>query len=194
MSVTLIIGLGNPGERYQNTRHNVGFKVVDALAGFFQVPWKRSLFSRSYAATTQYMGQRVICIKPTTYMNRSGEILPGLLRKYPEARLIIVTDNMDIQPGHIRIKRGGSAGGHNGVSSILQYAKDRPLLKIYVGIGRPQREPPKSYVLHEAKGDESIDLSWGITHAKDAVLKLLSASVHESLVEEVMHEYNKKQG
>ncbi len=188
MIETLIIGLGNPGERYQKTRHNVGFMVVDALAGFFQVPWKRGLFQRSYSAIAQYQDRRVICIKPTTFMNRSGEVLPGLIRKYPEAEIIVVTDNMDIIPGSIRIKRGGTAGGHNGIASILQYIGGKSLLKVYVGIGRPLREPPKSYVLREPKGDEAIDVAWGVTHGKDAILKLLTTSV-----EEVMNEYNKKQ-
>ncbi len=188
MSETLIIGLGNPGERYQKTRHNVGFMVVDALAGFFHLSWKGGLFRRSLSATTLYQEERITLIKPTTFMNRSGEILPGLLKKHPEAKIIIITDNMDIAPGAIRVKRNGSAGGHNGMASVLQYLRDYPCTKVYVGIGRPLREAPREYVLREPKGEEAVDLAIGVTHAKDAVIKLLSASL-----EDVMHEYNKKQ-
>ncbi len=187
MSHTLIIGLGNPGEQYRQTRHNVGFMVVDALAGFFHAPWKKRMFQRTISATTEVSDEKVFLIKPTTFMNRSGEVLPSLLKKHPNGRLIIITDNMDLEPGQIRIKQGGTAGGHNGMASILQYAKEYPVIKVYVGIGRPTHEPPRSYVLHAPVGDDAIDLSLGVDRARDAVIDLL-----QKPLEDVMHEYNRK--
>jgi len=128
----LILGLGNPGERYERTRHNVGFVLVDRLADRFGVVPRRPIFRRYEIARAPL----VLC-KPLTYMNRSGEIISPLLRRFDIRAVCPVVDNMDLPPGEIRMKTRGASSNHNGLRSIERALGGTEFPRIYIGIGRP---------------------------------------------------------
>ncbi len=185
--ITLILGLGNPGREYRETRHNAGFLVLDTLSADLFVSFKKPLMGRYLRASGTLQGHRVSLIKPLTFMNHSGEVLPGIIKKENPSRIIVVCDNMDLPGGEIRIKRGGTAGGHKGISSVLRYIGDILLIKVYVGIGRPGIEEPRSYVLRVPRGQDGVLFHEGVRRACHAIKDLIARDI-----EEVMHEYNRK--
>ncbi len=134
----LIVGLGNPGSEYARTKHNVGFMLADALGERLSVPPFRERFNA--LVTEVYMGgEKVLIAKPQTYMNNSGEAVGPLMRFYklePE-ELIVIHDDMDIPAGTIRIRKKGSAGGHNGIKSIISHVGSENFSRVRIGIGRP---------------------------------------------------------
>ncbi|NLZ77102.1 MAG: aminoacyl-tRNA hydrolase [Spirochaetales bacterium] len=175
----VILGLGNPGSKYRDTRHNVGFRVTDRLAAFFHVTLRKRCF-RPYRQAR--IGDSLI-VQPLTYMNRSGSVLRYLPA---EKRLVVVCDQLDLPPGMIRIRRKGSSGGQRGLQSVIDAHGGEDLVRISVGIGRP--EPGKSVVEHVlAPGDDPL-LEVGIQKATDALVKLMQGAG----LSEVMDEYNRK--
>ena len=134
----LIVGLGNPGREYAHTPHNVGFAVVDALAKACGCPLRRSFRFRARWARTEMDGQPIALAQPGAYMNRSGPVVAGMVRTLgvsPED-VIVIFDDADLPLGRLRIRAGGSAGGHKGVGSILEHlGKDR-FVRVRLGIGR----------------------------------------------------------
>lgn len=143
----LLIGLGNPGSKYSGTRHNAGFDVVDSMASKFGVKFKKSFLKPYYFTEFVNNENKFILIKPLTYMNSTGEILPGLLQKYKltNSHLVIIVDNLDIKKGFLKFKLRGSDGGHNGLKSINEYLGINEYKRLFIGIGRP------------AKGDSIIE-------------------------------------
>jgi len=137
----LIIGLGNPGLKYQGSRHNTGFDVIDIIASKFGVKFKKQLFKPYYFCDIKNDNNRYILIKPNTYMNRSGEIIPHLLNKYnlTNDNIVIVVDNLDIKPGLLKFKIRGSDGGHNGLKSVNDYLGTTEYKRLFVGIDRPNK-------------------------------------------------------
>ena len=137
-AVWLIVGLGNPGAEYARTRHNTGFLALDELAGMLGVKVERSRF-RALTGTANYRGNKLILMKPQTYMNDSGKAVGPLMHFYKLAPedLIVAHDDMDIPVGMIRIRKKGSSGGHNGIKSILAHFGDEHFARVRIGIGRP---------------------------------------------------------
>jgi PTH1 family peptidyl-tRNA hydrolase len=135
----LIIGLGNPGPRYEHTRHNIGARIVKALAKQQGVLLKRGLFSRSLTARTAINGRPVILAVPLTYMNLSGQAAGALARKHriPPEDILVVYDDLDLEPGKIRIRPEGSAGGHNGMKSVIASLGSQEFCRLRIGVGRP---------------------------------------------------------
>lgn len=136
----IIAGLGNPGVEYAKTKHNVGFMFIDALAdklGIREADWKDKFDAK--VADTRIGTEKVVLVKPQTYMNDSGRSLGPILNWYKLAPedLIVVHDDMDIPAGTIRIRKKGSAGGHNGIKSILAHVGDEHFARVRIGIGRP---------------------------------------------------------
>jgi len=146
----LLIGLGNPGDRYQYTRHNVGFRAVDALS---DGAWKNIKRCQSLVAETTILGEDILLAKPQTFMNNSGTATDALVRYYDIALedVIIVHDDLDLMVGDVRLRPGGSPGGHNGVESILVSLKTRDIARMRIGIAETepgkQRVPSEAYVL-----------------------------------------------
>lgn len=131
----VLVGLGNPGATYARTRHNVGFDFLDRIALVSGLRWKSPLFRPVRIARTTSL----VLVKPQTYMNRSGAVLPYIFSRFrcsPEC-LCVVVDNMDLPAGEIRMKRRGSASGHNGLKSISNTIDTDEFARIYIGIGRP---------------------------------------------------------
>jgi peptidyl-tRNA hydrolase, PTH1 family len=140
--VILVTGLGNPGSRYEATRHNVGFRVVDRWVDRHQSPAWRDKFEGEYCAINCTNGERVIALKPSTFMNRSGFSVRAALNffKLQPADLIVVHDELDLPFGDYRLKRGGGDAGHNGVGSIIEQLGTDGFTRLRFGIGRPPSE------------------------------------------------------
>ncbi|MDX8412236.1 MAG: aminoacyl-tRNA hydrolase [Mariprofundaceae bacterium] len=136
----LLIGLGNPGDKYRDTRHNIGFRFLDRLCQ--QQGLRFAAAPRLRAETTRWQsaGEQALLVKPQTFMNHSGEAVAPLARYYkvPADRIFVVYDDLDLPPGKLRIKKGGGHGGHNGLKSINQHLGDSGYTRIKFGIGRPQ--------------------------------------------------------
>lgn len=135
----LIVGLGNPGDKYQGTRHNVGFDVIDALARQEGLKLTDQKFRSDY--TIWRVGdEKVLLVKPYTFMNLSGEAVLPLMSYYnisPD-ELVVVYDDLDLEPGKLRLRQSSSAGGHNGVKSIIEMLGTQDFKRVKIGIGRPQ--------------------------------------------------------
>ena len=171
----LIVGLGNPGKRYERTRHNLGFLIVDHLAKENEVALKRKLCSALVGESSDD-GQRFLFVKPQTFMNRSGEPVKALLRRFHAISndVVVVYDDLDLPFGRIRIRSKGSAGGHRGVLSIMEELAGALFYRVRVGIGRPaQGVDPVDYVLQPFNAEESAALSGVIAKAAEAVMSLL---------------------
>ena len=138
----LIVGLGNPGEKYEDTRHNVGFQVVDELAERQNAPVQKLKF-KALTNLLTISGERVLVMKPVTYMNLSGEaVRPAAdFYKIPPERILVISDDTALDPGKLRIRQKGSAGGHNGLKNIIQHLGTDQFPRVRVGVGqiRPGR-------------------------------------------------------
>ena len=171
-----VVGLGNPGEEYRCTRHNIGFQVVDAVA----VRWKTDIRRTEFRALTAegVLGRSmVLLMKPQTFMNASGRAVADALSQLgiaPE-RLIAVYDDLDLPLGRIRVRAGGGAGGHRGVSSIIQEVGTNEFLRVRVGIGRPVDGCAViQHVLSPFREDEGVDVAATVARSADAVECILA--------------------
>ncbi len=154
----LIVGLGNPGARYENTRHNLGYKTVERLAQLYGLSFNKTEHKAQTASGT-IADKRVILAKPLTFMNLSGESVQPLLHFYkiPVENLLIACDDLDIAFGVLRIRKTGSSGGQNGMKSIIERVGTQNINRIRIGIGRPPgKMNPADYVLTGFKGDDVI--------------------------------------
>ncbi len=176
----LIVGLGNPGREYERTRHNIGFRCVDALAATHGLTFaKRG--AKSFAAEGTIAGKKVILVKPTTYMNLSGEAVRPLMDFYklPPTHLMVIMDDMDIPLGTIRIREKGSAGGQKGLKSIMEHLGTQEVPRVRFGIGRPPgRMEPSAYVLQPFGKDEEIFVIEGIDRVGKAIQTWLTDGIN----------------
>ena len=179
----LIAGLGNPGTQYAQTRHNVGFRVVDILAEKQGWNWERR--GRALVANGMLGSEKVVLVKPLTFMNNSGEAVSELLRWYKLAPedVLVIYDDLDLPVGKIRLRGKGSTGGHNGLSNITHHLHTDAIARLRVGIGRPanHRMDTIQYVLGVPPGDERILLSTSEAQAADAVPLILAQGVEAAM-------------
>ncbi len=136
----LVVGLGNPGAKYESTRHNMGFLVVDKLAQNEKLKFNKLRF-KAWTATWEVGGEKVLLMKPQTYMNLSGEAVGQAARFYkiPADHVLVISDDIALPAGKLRIRAGGSAGGHNGLKNIIQHLGTDRFPRIKVGVGSPQQ-------------------------------------------------------
>lgn len=172
----LVVGLGNPGPEYAETRHNVGFRVVELLAT--RAGCGRFSRHRTHADVVEgrLAGRRVVLAKPRAYMNVSGGPVAGLARYFsvPVGDVVVVHDDLDLGFGVVRLKRGGGEGGHNGLRSISSSIGTRDYLRVRFGIGRPPgRQDPADFVLKRFSGAERTELELAVDLAADAAEMLL---------------------
>ena len=155
--VKMIVGLGNPGSKYHETRHNVGFMLVDMLAKRENVSFTHDKIFQADIASTFIDGQKIYLVKPTTFMNESGKAVHALLAYYglDERDLLVVYDDLDMVVGKIRFRQKGSAGGHNGIKSLIAHLKTQEFDHIKIGIGRPK--PGMTVVNHVLNGFSKDD-------------------------------------
>ncbi len=179
----LVVGLGNPGKTYQQTRHNVGFMVVDQLAGVHSVTITKKRFKSLWGATVIHL-QHVILAKPQTFMNRSGEAVEALMTyfKLTAEELLVIHDDLDVDFGRIKIVRGGGAGGHRGVESIHEtLAKDR-YVRVKVGLGRPRfSEAVEDYVLSPWYEDQRSQVAEIVDSAAAAVTAIFTDGLEKAM-------------
>lgn len=184
----LIAGLGNPGREYENTRHNAGFASIDRLAEKNHVSIDMKKF-QALCGTGYIGGQKVLLLKPQTYMNLSGESLRAACDFFkidPEQELIVIYDDISLAPGQLRIRAKGSAGGHNGIKSIISHLGTQVFLRVKVGVGeKPQGWDLADYVLGHFSKEEQQVMQESFDRAADAAAALLSEEVQQ-----VMNEYN----
>lgn len=170
----LIVGLGNPGKEYTLTRHNVGFMVMDALADYWHVSINTKKFKGEYVKV-KYQGEDVILLKPITYMNNSGESVIQVMNyfKIDVDDLIVIYDDMDMPTGKLRLRQSGSAGGHNGMKSIIAHVGTQNFKRIRVGIDKHAYIPVVDYVLGRFTKEQQPLIEKGIQDAKEAVITIL---------------------
>ena len=184
----LVVGLGNPGDQYENTRHNAGFRVVDELADRGDFPVQRLKF-HALTNTAVIGGQGVLVMKPVTYMNLSGEAVGEAARFYkrPPDHVLVISDDVDLPLGKLRLRKGGSAGGHNGLKSIIQHlgTDQFPRLKVGVG-GKPHPDYDMAdWVLGKLQGEDKKTMDEAARRAAQAVECLLSQGMDKA-----MNQYN----
>lgn len=183
----IVVGLGNPGEKYSGTRHNMGAMVIEVLIGRTGASLKSHKSGCAIAETT-LVDERVVLARPTTYMNDSGRPVRELARWYkvqPD-RLIIVHDELDIPFEEVRVKDGGGTAGHNGLGSIASHLGTRAFVRVRVGIGRPRgRRDAVGHVLDTFSSSERKELPFVIERAADAVQTIIADGV-----ERAMNEFN----
>ena len=168
----VLVCLGNPGEKYENTRHNVGFMVADELGERQHAPIQKLKF-RALTNIFTISGEKVLVMKPVTYMNLSGEAVGEAARFYklPPERVLVISDDVSLPLGKLRIRKGGSAGGHNGLKSIIQHLGTDQFPRIKVGVG--QKPHPDydmaDWVLSKFAGEDLKTITEAIRKAADAV-------------------------
>ena len=186
----IIAGLGNPGKEYENTRHNIGFDVIDRLAEEENIAVMESkhkaLIGKGYVA-----GQKVILAKPQTFMNLSGESIREIVDYYKvddTSELIVISDDISLDVGQLRIRKKGSAGGHNGIKSIISHLGHDAFLRIKIGVGeKPRGYDLADYVLGHFEGEDKEKMEEAYEKAVQAVRMALHGDVCEA-----MNQFNRK--
>ena len=186
----IIAGLGNPGRDYAHTRHNAGFDTLDILADKYNINIDSDKF-RAKIGKGIINGQKVILVKPQTFMNLSGESIRPLADYFKtevKHEVIIIYDDIDLDPGHIRVRERGSAGGHNGMKSIINHLGTEEFLRVRVGVGeKPKGYDLADYVLGHFSSEERELLDEGMIKAVNAIEMMIDGRVNDA-----MNEYNKK--
>lgn len=188
MQRILIVGLGNPGKRYARTRHNVGTDAIEILAKRLNVSLKVGR-DRAQIAEARIGDSAVVLAVPTTYMNESGEAVGPLARRYKitdPANIIIVHDELDLEPGVVRIKVGGGLAGHNGLKSVSQHIKTNDYVRVRIGVGKPtSKEHGADHVLSSIPAAERKILDVAIEVSVDVIERIVTHGVDVA-----MQEYN----
>ena len=168
--IKIVVGLGNPGDEYIDTRHNTGFKVIDSLAESLGIKVKKRKFNARFVSS-EFTGKKLILLKPWQFMNRSGQAVARAVDFYKLSlsNLLVVTDDMDLEPGRIRIRARGSAGGHNGLVDIIDKLGTNEFARCRIGIGRSFEQNDIDYVLDKPTDTEKPLLAAAIDRARDAV-------------------------
>jgi PTH1 family peptidyl-tRNA hydrolase len=183
----LIIGLGNPGREYKDTRHNIGFMVIDRLAVRLNAQ-KIKVQAKAIVTDAMYQERKLILAKPQTYMNLSGQSAQGLLHFYkiPVENFIVVHDDLDLPFGTLRIRPGGGPGGQRGMASTIESLGTKEFPRLRLGIGRPPgRMDPKDYVLQEFSREDQKLLPEILDRAADAALAFVTDGLNKA-----MNKYN----
>ena len=173
-------GLGNPGPKYEDTRHNLGFRVVDELARRSGAPGFQQKFDGLFA---ERGGGRVLLVKPQTFMNLSGECVAkfaGFYKIPPEA-VLIVTDDIDLPPGQLRLRKDGGPGGHNGMKSVIESLGTELFPRVRLGVGRSSRLEPKAFVLARIAPEERALFDALVLRAADAVEAFLGQGMDAAM-------------
>jgi PTH1 family peptidyl-tRNA hydrolase len=184
----LVVGLGNPGRKYDGTRHNVGFEVLDLLAGRHRLEWESA---PAEALIAKWRAASVLLAKPLTFMNLSGQAVGDLLRffKVDLADLLVVVDDVNLEVGRLRARPNGSAGGHNGLKSIIGLLGSEEFARLRVGVGRGDaRRDLADHVLARFDPNERDDVAEMVGRAADAVALFTTDGIGQ-----VMNRFNRKE-
>ena len=188
----IIAGLGNPGKEYSGTRHNAGFIVVDAISEKYGIAVTEKKH-KALIGKGVMDGNKVILVKPQTFMNLSGESLRAVMDYYkadPESELIVIYDDIALPPGDIRVRKRGSAGGHNGMKNIIANLGTQDYIRVRMGVGeKPPRTDLKDWVLGHMGQEDREAFSGAVESALEAILTIM-----EKGADEAMNRFNKKVG
>lgn len=179
----LIVGLGNPEEDYSKTRHNMGFNTVNKLAKEYEIEINKNKFKGLYGAGL-IENEKVIILKPQTFMNLSGESIKEAtdFLKIEFENIIVIYDDINVKPGNIKIRKKGSAGGHNGMKSVIECLKTEEFSRIRVGIGLPQNDSDMiNHVLGAIPEEELELLHKGTTLAKEAIVEIIKKGIDSAM-------------
>ena len=178
----MIVGLGNPGRIYEKTRHNMGFITIDILSDRFNIPVKKLRF-KAAVGEGQIGGEKVVLVKPLTYMNLSGEAVRPLVDYYKISmdKLILVYDDVDLPLGRTRVRRNGSAGTHNGMRSVIYHLQKDDFARVRIGLGSHGDIPLDRFVIGRWTDEERPELAMGCLRAADACAMIVTQGVDEAM-------------
>lgn len=186
----VIVGLGNPDKKYEATRHNIGFDVIDAIADKYNINVKDKKH-KALVGSGVIEGMKVLLVKPLTYMNLSGESVAEVMNFYkldPEEDMLVIFDDISLAPGNIRIRKKGSAGGHNGIKNIIAMTGTQNFMRIKVGVGeKPAGWDLADHVLGRFDKEDRAKVDDAIKDAVDAAVLMMQGDVDEA-----MNEFNSK--
>ena len=183
----IIVGLGNPGEEYKKTRHNLGFITIDKLSEMLKIDINKERM-KGFIGTGKYNGEKIVLVKPKTYMNLSGDCVSKVLSYYKATPqdLIVIYDDIDIDVGEIRVKPNGSSGTHNGMRDIISKIGSQDFTRVRIGSGKPIKgRDLADYVLSKINKDEEKELDISTTNGAKAVMEILENGISSS-----MNKYN----
>lgn len=190
MSIRLIVGLGNPGPEYELTRHNAGFWLVDNLANSLpHCSLKRDARMHALMAKASIDGQEIWLLEPQTFMNRSGQSVGALARFYKIApdEILVVHDELDFDPGVVKLKKGGSSGGHNGLKDITAALGTQDYWRLRIGIGHPRnlssQQAVVDFVLHRARKEEQVLIDEAIEKSLRVIPLLVAGKMNEATMQ-----------
>ena len=179
----LVVGLGNPGRKYAGTRHNVGWAVIDVIAQRLDVRFKKS-GGTAEVAEAELADVPFLLVRPTTYVNRSGDSVSNQIRRnnLGADRLVVIYDDLNLEPGRVRIRKKGGAGGHNGMKSVQAAIGTDEFARIRLGVGRPE-DPSKQveHVLGRMRPDEKEKIDSSVARAADAVEAILKDGIDQAM-------------
>ncbi|SHF03426.1 aminoacyl-tRNA hydrolase [Alkalibacter saccharofermentans] len=177
----VIIGLGNPERKYDLTRHNIGFELIDYLGDKHKVSFKSK--HRALMGEFRHAGEKVLLVKPQTYMNLSGECVKEIMDYYglDTEDLLVAYDDIDLEPGKIRLRPKGSAGTHNGMRSIINHVQSDDIPRLRIGIGKPEFGDLAAYVLGRFSGEEKELMKKAVVEAAKAVESYVEKDVHAAM-------------
>lgn len=180
----VIAGLGNPTKQYENTRHNAGFCVIDYLSEKYQIPVKQAGYKALYGSG-YIEGQKVILLKPQTFMNLSGESVRAVMDFYkidPEEELIVVYDDISLDPGQLRVRGKGTAGGHNGIKNILLHTGSQKFPRVRVGVGqKPEGYDLADYVLGHFSKEDQKTMEKAFKEAGNAAVTIMTEGLDAAM-------------
>ena len=180
----LVVGLGNPGDKFENTRHNIGFMVADRLAEELRIPVQKLKF-KALTNTAELGGQKLLLMKPVTFMNLSGEaVRPAAdFYKVPPDHILVISDDTALPAGKLRIRKNGSAGGHNGLKSIIQHLGTDQFPRLRIGVGeKPHPDYDMAdWVLGKFQGEDKKAIDAAVKRACDAVECILSQGLDKGM-------------
>ncbi len=185
----IVVGLGNPGPKYSRTRHNMGFMVVDRLAGKLGLRVESKRF-HALVAEKVIDGENLLLVKPLTYVNESGLTVKELQKNFscPADSIMVICDDLSLPLGKLRIRRKGSSGGHNGLESIISHLETKDFPRLRIGIGHPPQGEAREYVLSPFLKEEEETLERTLERANEAILNWIRAGI-----EECMKKFNKEE-
>lgn len=186
-----LIGLGNPGKQYKGTRHNVGFELIDALANKYDVN-VLGLKHKAMVGTTHILGEKTLFVKPLTYMNLSGESVKEVINYYKldeKTDIVVISDDISLETGQIRVRKKGSSGGQNGLKNIIKHLGHEEFIRIRIGIGgKPEGYDLADYVLGHFDKKEEIEIQKSMKQGIEAIETILTDGVDSA-----MNLFNRKQ-
>jgi PTH1 family peptidyl-tRNA hydrolase len=183
-NIRLIVGLGNPGRKYENTRHNAGFWWVDAIAGRARASWSKQARSSAHATRVDVDGREFWLLKPDTYMNESGRAVASFthFHKIEPGEMLVVHDELDLPPGTVKLKKGGGTGGHNGLTDIVEALDTKDFWRLRIGIGHPgHKDRVTPWVLGRPGKDDEASMLRAIDDAIGVLPLAVSGDMNEAM-------------